>query len=188
MKRLLGFATAATLVGVLVAAFGAGPGGQLTAHAQSSDLVLTLDIGKATATTGDTLTFTSEITNNGAAATPALIANLTFASIDLDTYVDPEDWSPQRTIAIAPIGPGQSATQSWTVTPVLPGEIAIYVAVLPGEPELVSNGSIAASPGLRLSVDEHRSLNPGGVLPVVVAVPAFVAAAFVGLVAARRRI
>lgn len=188
MKWRLGLGIAATLLGMLAALYGPGLGGEPPAQAQSSDLSVKLDTSTATAVTGDSLTFSSEITNNGATTSPLLIANLTFASIDLDTYVDPEDWSPRQTVTVEPIGPGQSVSLSWTVNPVLAGEVAVYVAVLPGEPDLVAGGPIAASPGLRLSVDEHRSLNPGGVLPVVLAVPAVVAAAFVGLVAARRRV
>ena len=110
--------------------------------------------------------------NNGSSATPPLIANLGFVALDQSTYVDPEDWSPQRTLSVAPIAAGSSVTQTWTVKPVLKGDVAAALA---------SAGPLAASPAISVHVEEHRTLNPGGVLPVALAVPGVLALAFAGL-------
>jgi hypothetical protein len=128
-----------------------------------------------------TFTFTSEIMNNGSSATPPLIANLGFVALDQSTYVDPEDWSPQRTLSVAPIAAGSSVTQTWTVKPVLKGDVAVYVVVLPQPAALASAGPLAASPAIPVHVEEHRILNHGGVLPVALAVPGVLALAFAGL-------
>lgn len=173
----------ALAVGLVVAA----PAGA-NQDGPAAELSISLDTTEVTTLTGERFTFTSTVTNNGTSETGPLVANLNFVSIDQETYMDPEDWSGHRSQTVEPITPGGSATQTWTVKPVLAGEIGVYVAVLPGDPELVSAGSLAISPGLHISVGEERSLNPGGVLPVVLAVPGFIAAAFVGLVAARRRL
>ena len=42
------------------------------------------------------------------------------------------------------------------------------------------------SPAILMHVEEDRKLNPGGVLPTVLAVPALLAMGFVGLRAVRR--
>ena len=137
--------------------------------------------------TGDVFTFTSKITNEGSTKTPPLIANLVFVSLDGDTYVDPEDWSPQRTVNVAPIDGNSSVTLTWTVKTVLHGDVAVYVTILPAPPELSPESTLAISPAIQMHVEEDRKLNPGGVLPTVLAVPALLAAGFVGLRVARRR-
>ena len=156
-------------------------------QASAGDLTVSLSESEVSALTGDRFTFTSKITNNGSSATPPLIANLGFVALDQSTYIDPEDWSPQRTLSVAPIAAGESATQTWTVKPVLKGEVAVYVVVLPEPPALAGAGPLAAGPAIYLHVEEHRTLNPSGVLPVVLAVPAFLALAFAGMRVARRR-
>ena len=149
------------------------------------DITVSVSISEVSTQTGDKFKFTSSITNNGPDATPPLIANLNVVSLDQKTYVDPEDWSPQHALTVAPIAGGSSATQAWTVTPVLKGDVAVYVVVLPSSPDLATASSLVASPAVHVHVEEHRTLNPGGVLPVVLAVPAFLAVAFAGLRVAR---
>jgi hypothetical protein len=184
--RLSPGAIAAALFVVLLAATvssGAPAFGQ--ENAAASDLRVSVSKSEVSALTGDTFTFTSEITNTGSEVTPPLIANLDFVALDQSTYIDPEDWSPQRTLVVDPIAAGSSATQSWTVKPVLKGDVAAYVVVLPSSPALATAGPLVSSPAIYLHVEEHRALNPGGVLPVVLAVPGVLALAFAGLRVAR---
>lgn len=156
-------------------------------QAPASDVTVSVSKSEVSAFTGDRFTFTSEIDNNGSRATPPLIANLAFVAIDGETYVDPEDWSPERTYTVGPIAAGSSATQTWTVKPDLEGDVAVYVVALPSAPALATTGPLAASPAIHLHVEEHRSLNPGGVLPVVLAVPGVLALAFAGMRVARNK-
>ncbi len=158
------------------------------ASAQVSGLTVSVSRSEVSTQTGNTFQFTSVITNNGSVASPPLIANLDFVAIDQSTYVDPEDWSPKRTLTVDPIPAGSSATQSWTVKPILKGEVAAYVVVLPNSAERATAGSLAASAAIHIRVEEHRTLNPGGVLPVVIAVPGVLALVFAGLqIAGKRR-
>ena len=156
-------------------------------QAPASGLTVSVSKSEVSTLTGVTFTFTSEITNSGSEATPPLIANLNFVATDNSTYIDPEDWSPQRTVSVGPIAAAASAIQTWTVKPVLKGDVAVYVVVLPEPPALAGAGPLAASPAIAVHVGEQRTLNPGGVLPVVLAVPAFLAVAFAGLRMAGRR-
>jgi hypothetical protein len=166
-----------------------GMAASLPALAQEGggDLTITVDETEKTTLTGDVFTFTSEITNEGSEKTSPLIANLVFVSLDPENYVDPEDWSPERTVQVGPISANSSLTLTWTVKTVLPGEVAVYVTVLPAPPGLSPESSLANSPAIQVHVREDRKLNPGGVLPTVLAVPAILAAGFVGLRLARRR-
>ena len=173
---VVGFATSAP-------AFARENGGQ----APAGGLTVSVSKSEVSTLTGVTFTFTSEVTNIGSEATPPLIANLNFVATDNSTYIDPEDWSPQRTVSVGPIAATASAIQTWTVKPVLKGDVAVYVVVLPEPPALAGAGPLAASPAIAVRVGEQRTLNPGGVLPVVLAVPAFLAVAFAGLRMAGRR-
>jgi hypothetical protein len=170
---------AALSIVLLVAMVSSGAPAFGQENAAASDLRVSVSKSEVSALTGDTFTFTSEITNTGSEVTPPLIANLDFVALDQSTYIDPEDWSPQRTLVVDPIAAGSSATQSWTVKPVLNGDVAAYVVVLPTSPALATAGPLVSSPAIYLHVEEHRALNPGGVLPVVLAVPGVLAGAFV---------
>jgi hypothetical protein len=178
------------LAGLLLLAV-AAPNTFATARARGqpavSDLRIEVSESERTTLVGDSFTFTSTISNDGSDATPTLIANLDFVSVDHSTYVDPEDWSPERTLIVAPIDAGASATQSWTINTVLQGKVAAYVVVLPDATQPTAIDRLATSPPIYMHVSEQRKLNPGGVLPVVLIVPGLIAAAFTGLQVSRRR-
>jgi hypothetical protein len=185
--RVLAAIAAALFVVLLVAAVSRGAPAFAQENAPTSDLRVTVSKSEVSAMTGDTFTVTSEVTNTGSKVTPPLIANLDFVALDQSTYIDPEDWSPQRTLTVDPVAAGSSATQSWTIKPVLAGNVAAYVVILPTSPTLTTAGPLVSSPAIYLHVEEHRALNPGGVLPVVLAVPGVLALAFAGLRIARSR-
>jgi hypothetical protein len=174
---------------LLATGLGAGAPASADAPRQESALEVSVSVSETavSAFSGDRFAITSEIKNNSRQGTPELIANLAFVAIDGTTYVDPEDWSPQRTLAVGTIGGGDSAVQTWTIKPALEGDVAVYVVVLPREPELAAAGPLAASPAIHLHIEEERSLNPGGVLPVVLAVPGVLTLAYLGVRVSRRR-
>jgi hypothetical protein len=180
-------AIAALLVILLVSAASAGAPAFGQDNTVAGDLTVSVSKSEVSVMTGDTFTVTSEVRNSSSKDSPPLIANLDFVALDQDTYIDPEDWSPQRTLVVDPIAAGSSATQSWTIKPVLAGNVAAYVVILPSSPTLATAGPLVSSPAIYLHVEEHHALNPGGVLPVVLAVPAVLALAFVGLRVARSR-
>ena len=106
--------------------------------------------------------------NSGSSATPPLIANLGVVALDQSTYVDPDDWSSQRTLSVAPIAAGSSVTQTWTVKPVLKGNVAVYVVVLPQPLALASAGPLAAPVSVAEVVRLRRrcALSPQGRQPL----------------------
>jgi hypothetical protein len=134
---------------------------------------------------GDSFDFTSTIRNAGKTAIPDLVAHLNIVSLTKGVYVDPEDWSSQRTHYLAPLGPGQSARISWKVESVNGGDFAIYVVVLPDRSP--SSSTLAVSPAVDLHVTERKTLNSEGVLPLALGVPALLGLALLGVRARRRR-
>jgi hypothetical protein len=130
---------------------------------------------------GKKFTFTTTVRNEGEQALSGLVAQLDVLSSDPGVYVDPEDWSAQRTRYLAPI-PAHGATKiGWTVTAVNGGSIT--VAILPRH----GSGSIAVSVPLRVDIAKRRTLNSGGVLPLALGLPALLGLSALGTRVRRRR-
>lgn len=132
---------------------------------------------------GHKFIFHSRIENRGATAATGLVAHLNVVDLTEHTYVDPEDWSSQRTRYLAPIQGGGSTTLTWRLNAVNAGTIGIYVAVLPrsGAPVAPVTG-----PTVRVSIKERRSLNSGGILPLALGIPGFLGALALGVRLQRR--
>ena len=135
---------------------------------------------------GDNFTFTTKVTNSGHIPLRGLLAHLNVVSLTPGVYVDPEDWSSDRTRYLAPLPASGSVTVPWKVKAVNGGRFAIYVAVLPrgGAP---AQQPPAVSPALRAAVSEHRSLNSGGVVPLALGLPGLIGVLALALRMRRRR-
>ncbi len=174
LRRALGSGVAA-LVAALALAGGAGA---------QSGLSVTVDRGNISAGLGETFSFRTTIANRASTATEPLIAHLNILSLSAGLYVDPEDWSSERTQYIGPIPAGESRAIAWKVKAVNGGSLAAYVAVLP---EVKATGPPTTSPTIQISVAERRTLNSGGILPLAVGVPALIGLLAGGVGLARRR-
>ena len=117
---------------------------------------------------GHKFVFHSTIRNNGKAAAGGLVAHLNVVDLSGHTYVDPEDWSSHRTRYLAPIPAGGSTTLPWPMNAVNSGTIGVYVAVLPrsGAPVPPTTG-----PTLRVRIQDRKTLNSGGILPLALGLP-----------------
>jgi hypothetical protein len=135
---------------------------------------------------GGTFGFSSTITNVGPRAVSGLVAHLNVVGLSEGIYVDPEDWSEQRTQTLAPLHPGQSVEVPWSVKAVTGGRAAIYVVVLSGRAAATSSESLAVSPAMDVRITERRTLNTGGVLPIALGVPALLGLATLTLRIRRR--
>jgi hypothetical protein len=139
-----------------------------------------LDRGEVATKIGRHFTFVSTITNPSDRAASGLVAHLNVLSDDPGVYVDPEDWSSQRTRYLPPIGAQQQLRLTWDIQAVNSGNLAIFVAALPRH----GPGAISVSPPLRVTVAQRRTLNSGGVLPLVLGIPGLVGLLTLGV---RRR-
>jgi len=131
---------------------------------------------------GERFSFASTVRNAGDTSVPGLIAHLNIMTSDPDVYVDPEDWSSERTQYLDELPAGESTTLTWTVRAVDSGPLILYIAVSrPGTDRVVVSGP------LEVTVTGRRVVNPGGVVPLVLATPGVVLA-LLGLTAVRRRL
>jgi len=167
------------LAALLVCAAGAAP---VAAAAAPADVSLSRQ--EVSTRLGESFAFTSRIENRGTATLTGLVAHLNVVGLSSGVYVDPEDWSEERTKSVPTLGPGESTEVDWDVTAVTGGEAAIYVTALrrdePGREKP------AISPAMDVRIAESKDLNTDGVLPLTLAVPAAIAAAAV-VVRRRRR-
>jgi len=126
---------------------------------------------------GEELRFTSLIANPGSTPLSGLVAHLDVVSWDRDVYVDPEDWSSERTRYLPPLAPGRSIEVPWTVKAVNSGHLAVYVTVLgAGPPD--------TGPALDARVASRTTIDAGGALPLAVGIPVLLGIAAIGV---RRR-
>jgi len=167
------------LAALLVCAAGAAP---VAAAAAPADVSLSRE--EVSTRLGESFAFSSRIEDRGTAALDGLVAHLNVVGLSSGVYVDPEDWSEERTKSVPPLGPGESAEINWDVTAVTGGEAAIYVTVVPREQP--AGQALAVSPAMAVSIAETKELNTDGVLPLTLAVPAAIAVAAV-VVRRRRR-
>ena len=93
--------------------------------------------------------------DNLGSAQPRLVVHLNVLSLDDSVYVDPEDWSSNRTRYVA-APPGGAIDVRWILKAVNGGSFVVYVAVLSRD----GSGPIAVSQPLHVRVAERRTLNP----------------------------
>ena len=119
---------------------------------------------------GDDFGFSTVVRNRGTAPASGLVAHLNVVGLSSGIYVDPEDWSAERTKSVPALGPGESTDIDWSVTAVTGGRAAIYVVVLPEEQP--SGQAPVSSPAIDVRIADTKDLNSDGVLPVALGVPA----------------
>lgn len=148
----------------------------------SSAASVQLDRTTVTTSIGQRFSFTSTVRNDSDQAKSGLVAHLNVLGLDPDVYVDPEDWSSQRTIYLDPLPAHDSTRLAWTVQAVNSGRLVIYVTVSAQQ----GTDAVAASNTLRLAVAQQRTVDAGGILPLAVAMPTTVLL-LMGFAARRRR-
>ena len=154
-----------------------------TSHASQVDpsaVSVELDETELTVGPGEQFSFESTLRNSGDSQS-GLIANLNIVGADADIYVDPEDWSTERTQFLDDLPAGESTQLRWTVRAIDAGELMLYVAV-----SSTSADSVAVSGPLHVTVIGQRVVNPQNVVPLVMATPVAVLA-LLGLTLVRRR-
>ncbi len=169
---------------VVLAAAGGLPaaGGAESAPSGDQSVVVELDQNRLDAGPGEKLSFQSTIRNTGDTPIDGYVAHLNILTTDESVYVDPEDWSPKRTQYLDELAPGASTTLDWDVRAVTSGPLILYVSVTsPDAAKVTSSGP------LNLTVTGRRVVNAGGVLPLVMWMPAGVLLLLGATLARRRR-
>ncbi len=164
-------AVTAAAIGCFLCVYGTAP-----ARAQERliqiPLKVSITMADTTVRAGGTLLFKTVVTNDRPEPIRPVIVAMNIINLNAQgDVVDPEDWSPQRTQYVEPLGPGQSASLDWRVNAILDGNFMVYLVAIPapGSPDATSQP--VASPGIHLTVTPYTKLNPGGVLPYAIGGP-----------------
>lgn len=155
--------------------------GQPVALAAGEDIMVQLDENKLDVGPGEKLTFVSTVRNEGDATLDGYVAHLNILTTDEDVYVDPEDWSPERTQYLEPLAAGDATELTWSVQAVTSGPLILYVSVTSPD-----SGSVVSSGPLNLDVHGQRVVDSAGVMPLVLWTPASVLL-LLGVVLTRKR-
>jgi len=141
-------------------------------RASDAGMQISVSLDHATTKTGDRIKFTTTVTNNGAQTSPGFHVSMNIIKIGSGDPVDPEDWSPERSQSVAPLPAGKAATQSWTVDTIMEGNYMVYLTVIPTPKGADTTSQTVSSMGIHVIVQPGNDTNPGGVLPVAIAIPA----------------
>ena len=118
---------------------------------------------------------TVTIVNTSADPTPELAIHLDITDPRGSGSVDPEDWTAILTRAAPVVGPGEQVARTWTITPIQAGDFVLYAVVVDTDAGL-QPAMPSVSNGVPVHVDEKRSFNPSGVLPLAIAMPVTIGA------------
>lgn len=143
----------------------------------SNGLTIHVNLTSVSLMEGEYFTFSTNISNNGTETTPSLVAHLNVGSLKKGIYVDPEDWSSERTLFLEPLGPGASVNLTWRVHALFAGDIAVYVVVLPMD----AASTPAVSDEVIVHVEKWSVMYLSDVTPVVIAVPVVLGTLYIGL-------
>jgi len=139
---------------------------------EAPSLTITIDTASKHVKTGDSVEFSTTVTNTAAESSPPLIVAMNVINLDATgDVVDPEDWSPQRTQYMDTLEPGESATQKWIINTILEGDFMVYMVLIPEPESAEATSHPVTSSGIHLTVDPFTRLNPGGVLPFAIGGP-----------------
>jgi hypothetical protein len=138
----------------------------VAAEPAAAAVSVTVDRTRIATDLGARFAFRSTIANRGTTAARGLIAHLNVLSLRPGVYVDPEDWSEERTQYLGTIPAGGSRTVTWRLQAVTAGSLGVYVAVLTDR-----DGSPVTAPAINVAITEHRTLNAGGIVPVALGIP-----------------
>lgn len=144
----------------------------MAAPAAEGSVAVTHERSRLDTVLGDEFTFVSHLTHLGDTPTGELIAHVDLQSLTGEVYVDPEDWSAERTAEVSPLRPGETVAVAWNLQAVNAGSFLVYVVIRPKDPAAPGADPFVVSPAVRVDVAGRRTLHVGSTLPVVVATPA----------------
>jgi len=133
---------------------------------------VTFDRTAVSVSVGDHFTLTSTV--DAETLRGSWIANLGVVSLTPDVYVDPEDWSGNRT---QPVPGASPARLTWPIQAVNAGTFDIYLVLLPASPDAGAEVPLVSA-AVRVSVADRRPVNAAGTLPLVVGIPVLIGAFF----------
>ena len=131
--------------------------------ATGSSVKVTAEPAQIETVLGGRFMIATEVTNTGTAPSGEILAHLNVASIEGSVYVDPEDWSSDRSQELS-LQPGESQKLSWELQAVNAGHFAAYVVVVPFGSTVAGSEELLISPLVNVAVASRSTLTAAGAL------------------------
>ena len=183
-QRSVGAAILLLLIGLTVALGSALPLHAAASPATKQSMQISVDLDHKTVTAGTEIDFNTIVANSGTQASLPFHVSMNIIKIGSGDPVDPEDWSPERSQEVDSLKAGESAEQTWVVHGILEGNYMVYMTVIPTPDGPDTTTQTTSSTGIHIIVKASANTNPGGVLPIAIAIPL---ALTVGTLFVRRR-
>jgi len=155
-----------------------------SAAAGAPGVTVELDRTDLSTKIGQRFDFRSTIRNDSDEPMEGVVAHLNVLGLDPRIYVDPEDWSSERTQFVDELAAHESEQLDWEVQAVSPGDLALYVTVTMRQ----GADDVTSSKALKVSVAQARKLNAAAAAPLVLGMPAAVVLLLVLATVRRRRL
>ena len=152
--------------------------GSASADSDAGGLVVSVTPERLSTSVGQPAAITIALANESSEPTTEVAVHIDITDPRGTNSVDPEDWTPELTLSREALLPGERVTESWSVTPIQGGDFVLYAVVLDANAG-VEPGTLSVSNGVPVHVEERRSFNPQGVLPLSVAMPTLLGVALV---------
>ena len=120
---------------------------------------------------GESLSISVTVTNDGDDPTAPLVAHIDITDPGQDNSVDPEDWTSTLSKSVGVLDAGESRAVAWDMQPISGGTFTVYAVALAD-----GDDGLAVSNAMIVTVDDRRSLDPGGILPIAIGMPTFIGA------------
>lgn len=132
---------------------------------------------------GDTVQLDVLLRNASDRPTGPLLGHLVVVDPMADGSADAEDWTRTLTRPIEGVGPGDSSSVTWDITPISAGRFFVMVVVVPEEPDLEPG----VSSNVVVDVAESEESLQASVLPIAIAGPLVVGGLLWALLRRERR-
>lgn len=180
MKRLL--LTVVPMIAVLLLLLAAAAPVSAQTDASIGDLEVSIAPAETNLVLGETIDLEITVTNTGTATATDVVVHIDITDPSDSTSVDPEDWTPTLSRTVASIPAGEQAVLNWSMQPISPGDFAVYSVLLQQGVDQLAGSNVAV-----VTVDDQRTLNPNGILPVAIGAPILVGGLLLGQIGYRRR-
>lgn len=117
-------------------------------------------------TLGESFDIEVTVTNLSDQPSAPLVAHIDITDPAQETSVDPEDWTETLSQSVGVISGGATESVTWTLQPISPGSFHLYAVALSSD-----SAEVQVSPATIIDVEFVQTLNPEGVLPIVLAGP-----------------
>ena len=153
-------------------------GASASADSDPGQVTVTVAPGSISTAVGESVDITVTVVNENSGPAAEMAIHLDITDPKGVGSVDPEDWTPDLTHPQVTLAAGEQVSLPWTIAPISGGNFVLYAVALSSEAGLEPAMPVVSN-GVPVHVEEKRSFNPAGILPLAIAMPGLMGVALV---------